>query len=108
MYLAGYAVECALKCYLIRGHAVTRFDEVIPLVMHSLGLDLSRSLHSLRQLWRAANFASIPSSVSGDMGICAAWEVHWRYDPAVGKARQDAREFLRATENVVRWVHQQP
>ena len=109
MHLAGYAVECALKSYLVRKHGKSTFDEVIPVVRSSLNVDLrGANLHSLRELWRAAGFTGVPADVASSIGQCAAWRVEWRYDPTVGKARQDARQFVRAAELLWDWIARQP
>jgi hypothetical protein len=120
MYLAGYAVECVLKAYIIRkygvpSHGVTpptgrdvRLDEVLPAVRAATAINLAPRLHSLHDLWQAAAFPAVPVATTADLSVCSPWQVDWRYQPGSTPARLEAEEFVGAAERVVHWVDAQP
>jgi len=121
MYLAGYAVECALKEYLIGrygvvAHGVTpvlghtvRLDEVVNAVQTATGVNILPGLHNLHLLWQAADFAAPPAHVTASLGVCSPWRVGWRYQPpSPASVRKDAEEFVTAAEHLVSWIGSQP
>lgn len=113
MYLAGYAVECSLKEYLLRKYEVmvtpapgasVTLDEILPYIQADTGMDLHRTLHSLSDLWLASGLDGRDMTMTQNLGLCAIWRVEWRYSPPAGKARQDAEQFQSAADNLVAWI----
>lgn len=124
MYLAGYAVECALKSYLIRkygtsahgitplpGHGEVSFDQVItvlralpPFGTPSRSFNWRSDSHDLSRLWGVAYFPTLDPAMVANMGICGGWQVEWRYVPPFGKPRPEAEEFVQAAGELARWI----
>ena len=114
-YLAGYAVECALKAYIImlmdaRGAlSVTRWSEAITLAADShVAPDLSGARgHNLERLLRAARLEGEVASdvdMQQNWGICRKWDYNERYRPAYMVNRQSVCEFVDACDASYRWI----
>lgn len=112
MYLAGYAVEAALKNYLIRRHSHLEVwpPGVGPTLddIRRLGVVLPANLHSLWGLWQATGLARRDAAMAQYAVVCSSWRPVWRYQPPAGKAHQDAESFCGAAERLARWVLAQP
>jgi len=114
MYLAGYAVECALKGFLLRkfGHLVTpapgisiTFDAITSHVAAAAGKSLrDLDLHSLSDLWNATGLATRDVAMTANQGTCTIWRVEWRYRPPAGTLRREAQEFVQAAEELAIWT----
>lgn len=112
MYLAGYAVECSLKEFLLRkfsplatpapGSSVT-FDDVLPQVDAALGRKL-KDLHSLSDLWLATGLDARDTTMTANLGACSIWRVDWRYRPPAARARSDAEQLVSAASDLVAWI----
>lgn len=114
-YLAGYAVECILKVYIIHAQdantlveAVQRLREreqkrpnprAIPDLMGAPGHQL-RTLLSLTDL---EGHYEARSELGRAWNICLRWDSTWRYSPKQ-PPYEDAKEFVEAVETVYRWV----
>ncbi|MCE5240368.1 hypothetical protein LLH23_18030 [bacterium] len=115
MYLAGYAVECGLKEFLLRrfgplvtpapGTGVT-FDQIQPHVDAALGKKL-KDLHSLTDLWNATGLSMRSTTMTANLGACAIWRVDWRYRPPANRARVDAEQLVNAASDLVTWMGNQ-
>ena len=111
MYLAGYAVECVLKAYLLRKHrsklpSYQGFDPTLDDLRKS-GVLLPGNLHSLRELWLATGLSGQDQVMELNAGACFAWKPLWRYQPP-GNARKNAEDFLQAARDLSNWVEIQP
>jgi HEPN domain-containing protein len=97
-YLAGYAVECALKALILSNEP------------------LSRQAATLREFRgaRAHDFDSlkarlvrckvvIPGAIARELARVNGWSTDLRYEPRRLR-RQDARAFLTATERILAWT----
>ncbi len=110
IYLAGYAVECALKAYLIsREPPAQSLEQVLqrwsdggratPKLLGAEGhnLFLLVSLTDL-ELPLQSDFER-----KKDWGICLRWRSTWRYDPEPPRP-EFAAEFVAAVRRVVEWI----
>jgi hypothetical protein len=104
VYLAGYAVECALKAYIIsRVPGAQRFHEAITrrATAGETSLDFRGSqAHNLERLWRATD---LEAGMDTDTVVKTAWGVirkHWstdlRYAPTHLTGRNVARQAVEA------------
>lgn len=116
MYLAGYAVECALKAFLLRkfGPAATSagtfvtFDAIKSQVAAAAGKSLrDLDLHSLSDLWNATRLASRDVAMTAKLGTCTIWRVEWRYRPPQGTLRREAQGFVQAASILAAWIEAQ-
>lgn len=117
MYLAGYAVECGLKEFLLRkfGHLATpapgtqvTFDLITSHVATAAGKHpRNLDLHSLSDLWNATGLATRDVTMTANQGTCSIWRVDWRYRPPAGTLRQEAEEFVQAAEKLANWTRGQ-
>jgi len=112
VYLAGYAVECILKAYIISqttsamslADAVEerrRAGEQVPNILGADGHDLRRLL-SLTDL--EGRFAT--DERKKDWSLCIKWKSTWRYDPKPPTATF-ASEMIVAVRHIYRWVERQ-
>lgn len=112
VYLAGYAVECILKVYLISQVASANslsdavearraMGEQLPNLLGAEGhrLDVLLSLTDLE-----AQFSD--EERRQDWSLCVKWKSTWRYDPNPPPATF-AFEFVAAVRRIYRWVERQ-
>lgn len=116
-YLAGYAVECALKVYIIlhvegRGRArMDRWGQAIE-YFQSLGdpLDLAgKHSHNLGRLLTASELQSelaTDSRAWRDWNLCCTWNYSARYRPDHMQDRAKVEAFVEACERTYRWMRQ--
>lgn len=112
VYLAGYAVECALKAYVIsRVPGTQRFDDALAQRQQAgemLPVLRGKQAHSLARLLRATDLeAAMDAQVElkKDWGaICQKWNPNLRYDPTHWTDRAAARRFVAGVDRVYRWV----
>ena len=110
-YLAGYAVECILKVYIISrvAGAVSlagaieerrATGEQIPNILGAEGhrLTLLLSLTDLEAYL-------VDEERKKDWSICVKWKSTWRYDP--NPPDDNAAEFVSAIRRIYRWVERQ-
>lgn len=109
VYLAGYAVECILKVYIISRVAATsslaeaiekrrNAGEEIPNILGAEGHKLL-TLLSLTDL--EARFGN--EERKKDWSLCVKWKSTWRYDPEPPKTA-DALELVAAVDRIYHWV----
>ncbi len=112
VYLAGYAVECVLKAYIISQAASAmslaeaveerrRAGEQVPNILGADGHDL-RLLLSLTDL--EERFTD--NARKRDWSLCMKWKPAWRYDPKPPTATF-ALEFMGAVKRIYQWVERQ-
>jgi hypothetical protein len=114
-YLAGYAVECALKSYIIyqmsiRGaERVQRWSKVLD-ARQTAGAkpDLSGSRsHSLPLLLAVADLETIIAS-DADLrrawGACSRWTPALRYKPTPLTNRRETTEMVESCRKIERWL----
>jgi HEPN domain-containing protein len=111
VYLAGYAVECALKAFLIRKAQVSNPSaQSLEEAAVVLGFAKKRFLvHLLEQLRDdgdlLARMAWDPE-ITNDFNICLKWKPEWRYRGERVK-EVEPREFVDAVGRMYRWVERQ-
>ncbi len=106
MYLAGYAVECVLKAYLIVLHGKSDFSEVLR-ELKKAGTPVEMAAHSLTSLLSASDLRETPGSKAG-IAICAKWTTAWRYAPQVpGFGAPDARDFVESAKLLCQWINEE-
>lgn len=98
MYLAGYAVECVLKAYIISLNPPARtLREVAPNLITAAGHNLDTLLET----------ADLEEELGGDRlrscNICRTWTVDWRYSPEIPK-RGEAVTFVGAAQSIHQWI----
>lgn len=110
VYLAGYAVECVVKVYLISrvSGAQTLSQALQSRRTRGEALpDLSSAAgHNLALLLSATDLeAELDGDVERkkDWGICLKWRSSWRYDPDP-PSPSFAQEFVEAVRRIHRWV----
>ena len=112
VYLAGYAVECILKVYIISQAAPATslagavearraLGEQIPNLLGAEGhrLDILLALTDLETRF-------VSNERKRDWSLCVKWKSTWRYDPDP-PARTFAFEFVAAVRRLYRWVERQ-
>ena len=114
-YLAGYAVECILKVYVIRlldyrrGPGFVRWSDVVEhFATMPDGPDLSGARsHSLRRLLAVSG---LESELGTDPGMranwtqCERWDYAWRYVSAFQMSPVGARRFVEACRQTHDWI----
>jgi len=98
IYLAGYAVECALKALLLCNEPISKHEGVLRSFHGGRGHDflwLSREL-SRRNVW----FPDVEREALAEVGW---WTTDLRYQPRES-TKDSARNFLSAVELLVAWV----
>jgi hypothetical protein len=112
-YLAGYAVECALKVYIILlldSRTARRFARWSDVIDHfgTKGQDLGgKRSHSLAQL---RVIAELEPEMDADQvmkqawGICSKWDYNVRYKPDFMTNRQSVTQFVEACGTAYDWV----
>jgi hypothetical protein len=104
MYLAGYAVECALKAYLIVQYKKEDFTGVLK-ELKKAGTPIAMAAHSLRSLLWASDLEETADSRAA-MSRCGKWTTDWRYAPQVlGYAVPDAEHFVHSAKFLCQWVN---
>lgn len=114
-YLAGYAVECVLKAYVIllldgRGsERIARWSQVIAHVEAAGGgPDLTgRHSHRLNRLLIVSELeAQLGSDLQArhDWGICGTWDYAARYMPEHMRDREGIERFVAACDHLFHWV----
>ena len=113
-YLAGYAVECVLKVYIMRLLAARSRQSVLNwsiaidhLASRQTSVDLSgKRSHSLPLLLK---LAELEAQFSGDRTMernwrtCQAWDYNARYDGPLPN-RAYAERFVAACEGAHNWI----
>ncbi len=113
VYLAGYAVECALKAYIIsRVPGASGFSEALQRrVQGGEVIDLGgRRAHNIRLLLRLTDLEGTLASddaLRRSLGLCMKWRPDWRYDPRPFTSRVDARSLLEASAHLSEWITRQ-
>ncbi len=114
-YLAGYAVECVLKVYIIllldprtdgglrRWGDVVRYLQSVP-----GGPDVGGG--GSHDLERLATLAELVPAIQSDAGmseawaLCLKWDYNVRYSPEYMVDRSGTSEFLQACQTAYDWV----
>ncbi|MBM3475134.1 MAG: hypothetical protein FJX75_17875 [Armatimonadetes bacterium] len=114
VYLAGYAVECALKAYIIASAPPKEtFTEAVAALSDPQGRPLdfrgARS-HNLGLLLRATD---LDARMGPDFllrtrwAICLRWKPWWRYNPKDFTTRSAAQVVVDAAGEVCEWINDQ-
>ena len=113
MYLAGYALECIIKAYIITRFKAQTLEEAIRIAPASKRR-LMKKLntvdgHNLRLLISLTDMG-IPLAGNVSMlrhwTICLTWDSGWRYNPRPVRV-EHAREFVDAAAQVHAWISRQ-
>ncbi len=107
MYLAGYAVECILKAYLIRKLGKTYWDDAVS-ELHQQGINVKGGRgHSLQTLLNASELHLLmPPGIAAHYGTCNTWAPDWRYT-SLAQAHVVGTQFAQAAERVYAWIEGQ-
>jgi hypothetical protein len=113
LYLAGYAIECALKAYIVAATGDSgSFTEAMDGRTSAGDSRLSqwrRQAHNLWFLWHVSELErrledesirrALPASLKG--------RVEWRYAPTPFLSRAQAGEIIGAIRRVYSWINEQ-
>ena len=109
VYLAGYAVECALKEFLISREGVGTLSEVMQRRRQRGEEEFALTTtegHNLALLFRLANLAEEcehNSLIRRHWASCVKWRSTLRYSIGTGII-QDPRGFVVSAEEIHRWI----
>ena len=107
VYLAGYAVECALKAFLIQKaqrHDPGAQDLQSAAVALGFGPSWLRT-HDLERLRDAGDLScAMLLPERKDFSICLKWKPEWRYRGERIKTGVEPREFVDAMGRMCRWI----
>ena len=118
VYLAGYAIECILKAYIIDRQPPTKTLTDAMSRRHSNGEHLKGEPlpdiqgakgHLLPLLLLLTDLEEALDNTQDrkkDWAICLGWKSTWRYDP-YPPSRQFAEDFVVAAERLYKWVERQ-
>lgn len=98
VYLGGYAVECVLKALILASEPQVRHRQTVESFLGGHGHNFDWLQGQLRQR-RIVLSGTIQMALTG----VSEWTTDLRYDPIVYK-QQDAKIFLTAAEEMIRWV----
>ncbi len=99
VYLAGYAVECALKALLL----ATTPRSSAARTLESFRGSLAHNYDWLRARYHRQGGAPLPNEVARDFSRVNSWTTDLRYRPGAISARE-AREFVGAAKSIVSWT----
>ena len=110
MYLAGYALEFALKAYIIRGFGVQTLEQAIKIALLSKRRLMKRlnsaDGHNLKLLLSLTDIEKQMDSdrtAKKNWAVCSAWNSAGRYDPSPVRA-EDAKYFVEAVLQYYAWL----
>jgi hypothetical protein len=113
-YLAGYAVECALKTYVILlldsrlPDHVTRWSHVVQHFAERRVTDLSgRHSHDLGRLLAVSGLSAAvdqDEQAKQTWGMCGKWDYNVRYRPQPLTDRARVEAFVEACSTIYRWI----
>jgi hypothetical protein len=110
MYLLGYAIECALKCYVMRKLRVTTLGDAERLLEGEHGENCLTRDHSLERLHRVAQSLGLVMSAPGGVFLASRevfkWSVDWRYKYRKVTPR-DGAYFRDSVETLYRWIERE-
>jgi hypothetical protein len=114
-YIAGYAIECILKAYLVDSLGTNTLTEAVaelrgrerraenPRLVPDL---VSAAGHNLRLILSFTDleaFTTPPFDIARDWGVCFQWQSSWRYVPKT-PSLEDAESFVDSVEVVYNWI----
>lgn len=99
VYLAGYAVECALKALILSAVPTKAESQVLEGFRGGRAHDFDH----LVRWYESVGGSSLPAAVQMDFILVNTWDVAWRYNPGQSDA-EDAADFLRAAGRVLAWA----
>jgi hypothetical protein len=115
MYLAGYAIECVLKVYIIQAQRANTLTEAVsklraveqtrpnPRDIPDLNSTAGHRLSVLLGLTDLAKYVEQDTALRRDWNLSFQWQSTWRYDPHQPEL-EDAKEFVSAVRKVYNWI----
>lgn len=112
MYLLGYAIECALKCYVMRKLGVTTLEGAEAQLAPLHGQKCLTRDHALDRLYRIAESLGLRMTLQSGEYVASReafkWSVDWRYKHQKATPG-DGRYFQESVETFYRWIeHKAP
>jgi HEPN domain-containing protein len=99
IYLAGYAVECALKALILSYLGAKRRA----IVLESFRGNRGHNLESLREQFQKASGTKLSRAIAEELSHVSSWTTDMRYE--TGTVRMsEAKEFLRASQAILIWM----
>jgi hypothetical protein len=99
IYLAGYAVECALKALLLSVTPLSKTQGVLK----SFRGERGHNLEWLKKQYIKGGGAKFPPIISMKFARVNSWNTDLRYDPGTSTLGE-AQEFFLAAEAILRWA----
>ena len=112
MYLAGYAVECLVKAYLIQqrnAQTLAAAGDVLNRQRQQQGKEPIKQIartaagHKIQYLLQLTDLPQYPMYDAKLWARVAQWRSSWRYETDA-IARSDAEEFLSNVQAVADWI----
>jgi HEPN domain-containing protein len=97
-YLAGYAVECALKALILSNEPPARNAATLREFRGTRAHDFDSLKARL-----VRRKVVVPGEIAKELARVNGWSTDLRYEPRRLR-RQDARTFLTATERILSWA----
>jgi hypothetical protein len=101
-YLAGYAVECALKALVILVTPGNERPKPGDATVNWLKVTFGHGLNAMRR-YLTGRGARMPRDMGTDFLFVSTWDPQQRYEPGPGEAERTER-FLAAADSVVKWA----
>lgn len=102
VYLAGYAVECALKALILNAEPVSRHAKTMTFFRGAK----AHNFDWLRDELDKRTHVVLPQNILECFEILNYWGTDIRYVPTTF-AEQDAKDFLTASDDFLKWAEQQ-
>lgn len=98
VYMAGYAVECALKALLVAATPARNRADVITTFRGTRGHDYDWLLDQYRAVGGA-----VPQQLDRPFLVVGVWTTNIRYTPG-GFASPQANQFMAAAATIITWA----
>ena len=100
IYLAGYAVECMLKCMMLMETPANQRPVLFRSFRGNRGHDLAFLRDQLVQ-----KTAKIPGRIERDIAFVSSWSTDMRYEPS-SRSYDEADRFIQATRHILAWANE--
>jgi hypothetical protein len=99
VYLAGYGVECLLKCLILSACPSSRRADVMNTFRGSRAHDFGWLKSQYAQYWKGG----VPAEIAQDFVRVATWSTDLRYVSSVIRYRE-AKVFLESAAKIIKWI----
>lgn len=99
VYLAGYSVECIIKCLIVSAVPLRREHEVLA----SFRGNRAHDYYWLMDLYQQYGGAAIPNQLFPHFTRVERWSTNLRYSPQTIQQRP-AKAFLDSVSQIIKWA----